>query len=123
LAASAAAAFIAKPRRLRLVLALPASHRAAGRGRLLAPLAARLQGDPAGAPFFFRLGAPHKAIAGYGFFARSESVPVWLAWESFGDLNGNDTIAEMTARIEASTSLASRKASGDSRCARVSNVT
>jgi len=56
---------------------------------------------PAGAPFFFRLGAPHKAIAGYGFFARYERVPVWLAWESFGDLNGTDTFAEMTARIEA----------------------
>ena len=35
---------------------------------------------PPGAPFFFRLGAPHKAIAGYGFFARFERVPVWLAW-------------------------------------------
>jgi putative restriction endonuclease len=56
---------------------------------------------PAGAPFFFRLGAPHRAIAGYGFFARYERVPVWLAWESFGDLNGTDTFAEMTARIEA----------------------
>ena len=54
-----------------------------------------------GAPFFFRLGAPHRAIAGYGFFARWEPVPVWLAWESFGDLNGTDTFAEMTARIEA----------------------
>ena len=54
-----------------------------------------------GAPFFFRLGAPHRAIAGYGFFARYERVPVWLAWDSFGDLNGSDTFAEMTARIEA----------------------
>src|SRR5450759_4045811 len=35
---------------------------------------------PPGAPFFFRLGAPHKAIAGFGFFARYERVPVWLAW-------------------------------------------
>ena len=56
---------------------------------------------PPGAPFFFRLGAPHKAIAGYGFFARDERVPVWLAWDSFADLNGTDTFAEMTARIEA----------------------
>ncbi len=56
---------------------------------------------PPGAPFFFRLGAPHKAIAGFGFFARYERVPAWLAWESFGDLNGTDTFAEMTARIEA----------------------
>ena len=43
---------------------------------------------------------PHKS-AGYGFFARYERVPLWLAWESFGDLNGTDTIAEMAARIEA----------------------
>ena len=56
---------------------------------------------PPGAPFFFRLGAPHKAIAGFGFFARYERVPAWLAWESFGDRNGTDTFAEMAARIEA----------------------
>jgi putative restriction endonuclease len=56
---------------------------------------------PPGAPFFFRLGAPHKAIAGFGFFARYERVPAWLAWESFGDKNGTDTFAEMAARIEA----------------------
>jgi HEPN domain-containing protein len=68
--------------RPRLVLALPAPRRAAGRGRLLAALAERLRAIPPGAPFFFRLGAPHKAIAGYGFFARYERVPVWLAWES-----------------------------------------
>ncbi len=42
-----------------------------------------------------------KAIAGYGFFARCERVPVWFAWEFFGDLNRTDTFAEMTARIEA----------------------
>ena len=39
--------------------------------------------------------------AGYAFLARYERVPVWLAWESFGDLNGTDTMAEMAARIEA----------------------
>ncbi len=56
---------------------------------------------PSGAPFFFRLGAPHKAIAGFGFFARYERVPAWLAWESFGDKNGTRvSFAEMAARIE-----------------------
>jgi len=38
---------------------------------------------PPGAPFFFRLGAPHKAphkaITGFGFFARYERAPMWLA--------------------------------------------
>ena len=53
---------------------------------------------PPGAPFFFRLGAPHKAIVGFGFVARYERVPAWLAWESFGDKNGTDTFAEMAAR-------------------------
>jgi hypothetical protein len=28
-------------------------------------------------------------------------VPAWLAWESFGDENGTDAVAEMAARIEA----------------------
>jgi putative restriction endonuclease len=28
-----------------------------------------------GAPFFFKLRAPHKAIAGFGFFERYESLP------------------------------------------------
>jgi hypothetical protein len=35
---------------------------------------------PPGTPFVFRFGAPHKAIAGCGCFARYERVPVWLAW-------------------------------------------
>ena len=58
---------------------------------------------PPGAPFFFRLGAPHKAIAGFGFFARYGRVPAWLAWESFGDKNGTDTFAEMAARTRCPT--------------------
>ncbi|MBK6939554.1 MAG: HNH endonuclease [Planctomycetes bacterium] len=41
-----------------------------------------------GAPFFFKLRAPHKAIAGFGFFQRFESLPAWLAWECFGPMNG-----------------------------------
>jgi putative restriction endonuclease len=44
------------------------------------PLPHGFKAIPPGAPFFFRLGAPHKAIAGYGFFVRYERVPVWLAW-------------------------------------------
>jgi len=36
---------------------------------------------PAGAPFFFRVGAPHSAIAaGFNFFERYERVPAWLGW-------------------------------------------
>src|SRR5262245_53474469 len=41
-----------------------------------------------GEPFFFKLRAPQKAIAGFGFFQRYEAMPAWMAWELFGDMNG-----------------------------------
>lgn len=43
---------------------------------------------PQGGLFFFRLKAPHHAIAGFGQFARFERMPLWLAWEVFGEANG-----------------------------------
>lgn len=52
-----------------------------------------------GDPFFFKLRAPLKAIAGFGFFQRFESLPAWLAWESFGAMNGAATFHEMVDRI------------------------
>lgn len=71
-------------------------------GRHLAALlaVARAVPIPPGAPFFLRLGAPHKAIVGFGYFARYERVPARLARESFGVKNGTDTLADMAARIE-----------------------
>jgi len=53
-----------------------------------------------GAPFFFRLKSPHNAVAGYGFFARYDPAPAWLAWESFGDLNGTDSLDQMVERLK-----------------------
>ena len=41
-----------------------------------------------GQPFFFRLKKPHYAIAGFGLFARFDRLPVGLAWDVFGQLNG-----------------------------------
>lgn len=41
-----------------------------------------------GEPYFFKLRAPHKAIAGFGFFERHEIMPAWLAWDCFGKMNG-----------------------------------
>jgi hypothetical protein len=41
-----------------------------------------------GEPFFFKLRAPDKAIVGFGFFERFESLPAWLAWDCFGSMNG-----------------------------------
>ena len=54
---------------------------------------------PEFSPFFFKLKAPHRAIAGFGYFARWSSLPDWLAWETFGEGNGCATFADMQARI------------------------
>lgn len=56
------------------------------------------RGEPM-TPFFFRLKAPHRAIAGFAFFARFERLPVWLAWEAFGVGNGVDSYADLIARL------------------------
>ncbi len=50
-------------------------------------------------PFFFRLKAPYNAIAGFGFFAVSSRMPVPIAWEIFGDRNGDATPADFERRI------------------------
>jgi len=52
-----------------------------------------------GEPFFFKLRAPHRAIAGFGFFERYESLPAWLAWDSFGQMNGAPDFDSMIDRI------------------------
>ena len=49
--------------------------------------------------FFFKLRAPLKAIAGFGFFERYESLPAWLAWECFGEMNGAPDFESMVERI------------------------
>src|SRR6266851_3606990 len=41
-----------------------------------------------GEPVFFRLGAPERKIAGYGFFAYFNLLQLGLAWETFGYRNG-----------------------------------
>lgn len=53
-----------------------------------------------GEPFFFRLKKPHYAIGGFGFFARYQRAPAWLAWDSFAERNGAATFDEMCLRIE-----------------------
>ncbi len=52
-----------------------------------------------GEPFFFRLKLPHKSIAGFGYLARHEILPAWLAWDTFGMANGAPTFQEMVHRI------------------------
>ena len=52
-----------------------------------------------GSPFFLRLKAPHRVIGGMGFFSRYVQVPVAMAWETFGPMNGAGSLAEMRAAI------------------------
>lgn len=54
---------------------------------------------PQFSPFFFKLKAPYRAIAGFAFFARWSSLPPWLAWECFGDGNGCESLAEFESRL------------------------
>jgi putative restriction endonuclease len=53
----------------------------------------------AGSPFFFKLKAPHNAIAGFGFFAGFSILPDWLAWETFGEANGVDSLNALRERL------------------------
>ncbi len=54
---------------------------------------------PEFSPFFFKLRAPHRAIAGFGYFARWSSLPAWLAWECFGEGNGCESLAALEERL------------------------
>ena len=54
---------------------------------------------PRGAPFFFKLRAPQRAIAGFGFFERFEIVSARVAWESFGTMNGAPSFDAMVDRV------------------------
>jgi putative restriction endonuclease len=51
-------------------------------------------------PFLFKLKAPHRAIVGFGFFARYSPLPEWLAWDCFGQANGCSSLEDMHARLE-----------------------
>jgi putative restriction endonuclease len=55
-----------------------------------------------GAPFFFKLKARYNhAVCGFAYFARYSRLPDWLAWETFGALNGCPTLESMRDRIDA----------------------
>lgn len=54
---------------------------------------------PSGTPFFFKLKAPHDAIAGFGYFAGFSVLPDWLAWDTFGDANGVRDLAALRRRL------------------------
>lgn len=49
--------------------------------------------------FLFKLHAPNNFIAGGGFFTRFLQLPIRTAWDTFGEGNGVQTLADMRARI------------------------
>jgi putative restriction endonuclease len=52
-----------------------------------------------GEPVFFRLKKPDYAIAGYGFFAHFEVLGLDLAWQTFGEKNGDPSRERFFRRI------------------------
>ena len=50
-----------------------------------------------GEPFFFKLKSPYNAIGGFGQFARFARLPLWMAWDVFGEGNGAATTEELRA--------------------------
>jgi len=59
----------------------------------------RFQALAQGELFLFKLHSPNNYIVGGGFFAASSLLPVSLAWETFGAMNGVASIDEMRRRI------------------------
>lgn len=59
--------------------------------------------------FFFKLKAPHDAIGGFGLFARFARIPVWQAWDVFGQANGT---TDERALLERLNRLANRHVPG-----------
>jgi putative restriction endonuclease len=52
-----------------------------------------------GTPFLFKLKAPHNAIAGFGYFAGFTILPDWLAWDTFGEANGVESLTALRSRL------------------------
>jgi putative restriction endonuclease len=52
-----------------------------------------------GEMLLFKLHSPRNFIVGSGFFTRFIHLPIWLAWEAFGEGNGVRTLSEMRDRI------------------------
>jgi putative restriction endonuclease len=54
--------------------------------------------DP-GSPFLFKLHAPENSVVGGGFFLTYEELPLWLAWDAFGEKNGAPDLNTLSADI------------------------
>lgn len=64
-----------------------------------APSGSNFRALQPGEMFLFKLHAPINKIVGGGIFAYSTTLPVSLAWDSFGVSNGVRSLAEMRKRI------------------------
>lgn len=53
----------------------------------------------AGDLFLFKLHSPNNYIVGGGFFATASLLPLSLAWDTFGPMNGVPSLEEMRRRI------------------------
>jgi len=53
-----------------------------------------------GEPLLFKLHHPEHFIVGGGFFVRSVLLPVYFAWDAFGEKNGAPSFEAMRQRIE-----------------------
>jgi putative restriction endonuclease len=53
-----------------------------------------------GEPWFFKLKAPYNAIGGFGLFARFARLPVWRAWDLFGQANGTADEWDLMRRLQ-----------------------
>ncbi|MEP6494785.1 MAG: HNH endonuclease [bacterium] len=49
--------------------------------------------------FLFKLHSPNNYIVGGGFFAASSLLPLSLAWDTFGSMNGVASLPEMRRRV------------------------
>lgn len=58
--------------------------------------------------FLFKLHSPNNYIVGGGFFAASSLLPLSLAWETFGPMNGVASLAEMRRRVAKFRSVATK---------------
>ena len=52
-----------------------------------------------GEPLFFKLKAPHTAVAGFGYFAHFSRLPVSMVWQVYGEANGAESYGEMRDRL------------------------
>jgi putative restriction endonuclease len=64
------------------------------------PSARPLKRLPVGAPFLFKLKGRDHAIAGFGFFASFTILPDWLAWDTFGEANGVESLEGLRRRLQ-----------------------